>query len=120
MFIRSKDYDKFIVKVKIEIGKDLGLESENEAFIELKEIPTIETIQLKEMTSKGEIELLKYFKEMLPSIITDHNLYVSEEVKMKNEEVVSLLFEKNTLAMKVIGEYLEKTFFISAPKTEGK
>jgi hypothetical protein len=120
MFIRAKDYDKFIVKVRIEIGKELGLDEDKEAYIELKEIPTIETLQLKEMTTKGEIELLKYFRELLPNIITDHNLYITEDNKMKNDDVVALLFEKNTLAMKVIGEYLEKTFFISAPKTKGK
>jgi len=120
MFIREKDYDKFLVKVKIEIGKELGLESDKEAFIELKEIPTIETLKLKEMTSKSEMELIEYFKTILPGIITDHNLYASETVKMTNEDVTTLLFEKTKLATKVIGDYLEKAFFTSVPKTNGK
>lgn len=120
MFIREKDYDKFLVKVKIEIGKELGLESDKEAFIELKEIPTIETLKLKEMTSKSEMELIEYFKTILPGIITDHNLYASETVKMTNEDVTTLLFEKTKLATKVIGDYLERAFFISVPKTKGK
>ncbi len=116
MFVKSKDYEKFLIKVRVNIGKELGLENENEAFIELKEIPTLETMNLKEMTSKSEKELIQYFKNMLPMIIVDHNLYVSENIKMSNEEVVEIVFEKNTLATKVIGDYLQNAFFTSAPK----
>lgn len=120
MFVKSKDYDKFLIKVRVSIGKELGLENENEAFIELKEIPTLETLNLKEMTTKSEIELLQYFKKILPMIIIDHNLYLEENSKMSNEEVVDMVFEKNTLATKVIGDYLEKAFFTLAPKKGGK
>lgn len=120
MFVKAKDYDKFLIKVRVDIGTELGLENNNEAFVELKEMSTIETMQLKEMTTKGEIELLKYFKDTLPTILVDHNLYVDENKKMTNEEVVYLLFEKSALATRVIGDYLQKAFFISAPKKEEK
>jgi hypothetical protein len=120
MFIKEKNYGNYIVKVKIEIGKELGLTEANEAYVELKELPTIETMELKDSYGKGEVELLNYFKKTLPICIIDHNLYVTESQKMGNEEVTALIFEKTGLATKVIGDFIEKCFFIQTKKKGAK
>jgi len=120
MFIKEKDYNNFIVKVRIEIGKELGLAEANEAFVALRELPTIETMKLKDAYEKGEVELLNYFKEILPLCTVDHNLYVTETQKMTNTEVTELVFEKTNLATKVIGEFIDKCFFTQAKKAAKK
>jgi hypothetical protein len=114
MFVRAKDYENYIVKVRIDIGLELGLENEADAFIELKELPTRETMRMKEIYAKGEVALLEYFEEILPVCVLNHNLYETEEKKMSNEEVTKLIFEKSILATKVIGEFIDKVFFIQA------
>jgi hypothetical protein len=109
MFIKAKDFDKFLVKVKIEIGEFFGLENA-EAYVVFKELDTFNTLKLKEQFEKGEIELLKTIKEMLPAILIDHNFYIDESKKMTNEEVVNLIFDKNTLTTKVVGDYISSVF----------
>lgn len=120
MFVRSKNYGEFLVKVKIEIGKELGLENDAEAFVELKELPTIETMKMKAIQEEGEVALIEYFKSILPNCIVDHNLYETDTEKMSNEAVTEMLFEKTTLATKVVGEFIDKVFFTQAKKNEDK
>jgi hypothetical protein len=120
MFIREKNYDNFIAKVRIHIGLELGLEKEDEAFIEIKELPTVETMKMKSVYEEGEVALIEYFKSILPIAIIDHNLYESESVKMSSEAVANLIFEKTNLATKVIGEYIDKVFFTLAKKNGDK
>lgn len=120
MFIKEKNYSNYIVKVKIEIGKELGLADANEAYIELKELPTIETMKLKNAYEEGEVQLLNYFKDTLPLCIVDHNLYLTESQKMSNDEVTALIFEKTNLATKVIGDFIDKIFFTQAKKEGNK
>lgn len=120
MFIKQKDYDAFLIKVKIEIGEELGLEKADEAFVELRELPTIETLKMKELQDKGEVVLIEYFKSILPQCIVDHNLYETETEKMSNEAITDMIFDKTNLASKVVGEYIEKVFFTQAKKNEDK
>lgn len=114
MFIKTKNYDKCIQKVRIEVGTLVGLEKDDEAYIELKEIPTLEMMKLKEAYEKGENELMLFFKELLPSIIADHNFYETEQKKMDGNSVASLIFESLNLTQKVIGNYTQATFFTQA------
>ncbi len=120
MFIRTKNYENCIQRVKIEIGKEVGLEEESEAYIVLKELPTLEMLQLKEATDKGEEETLKIFKQLLPQIITEHNFYEDEEgnKKMSNLDIATLIFESITLTMKVVQGYTKAAFFSHPQKRD--
>ena len=69
MFIKSKNYDKCIQKVRIEVGTLVGLEKDDEAFITLKELPTIDMLRLKDAAEKGEKESLSFFKEDRKSVV---------------------------------------------------
>ncbi|MCK9482615.1 MAG: hypothetical protein M0R38_12815 [Bacteroidia bacterium] len=122
MFIKTKDYEKCIQKVKIEVGTFVGLEKDEDVFITLKELPTIQMLQLKEASEKGENETLIFLKELLPFILVDHNFFEDEstKVKMKNEEVANLLFESLNLTAKVVNEYTQASFFSQAQNTGSK
>lgn len=52
MFIKTRNYDKCIQKVRIEVGTLVGLEKDDEAFILLKELPTLEMLRLKEQAGR--------------------------------------------------------------------
>lgn len=120
MFVRQKEYAKAIQSVRINIGSLLGLEKDEEAFIVCKELPTLEQIKLKEAKDKGEIALLEYFKEVLPNIIIEHNLYETEEKKMSTKDITDLIFEKSALTVKVIEEYAKGSFFTPTNKAKEK
>ena len=113
MFIKSKDYDKCIQKVRIEVGSLVGLEKDDEAYILLKELPTLQMLKLKEGSEKGENETLALLRELLPSILTDHNFYEDENAqrKMRSEDVADLIFESLDLTVKVVNEYTHASFF---------
>lgn len=110
MFIKSRNYDKCIQKVRIEVGTIVGLEKDDEAYIELREIPTIEMMELKEAYEKGETVLMCFFKNLLPAIIVDHNFYETEQRKMDGKAVAGLVFESLDLTQKVIGAYTNASF----------
>lgn len=118
MFIKSKNYENCVQRVKIEVGLEAGLNDKTEAYITLKELPTLEMLRLKEATEKSEEETLKLFKELLPLIITDHNFYEDEkgEKKMSNEELSELIFDSITLTMKIVEDYTSASFFTPARK----
>ena len=120
MFIKSKNYENCIQRVRIDIGKEVGLEEETEAYIVLKELPTLEMLLLKDATEKGEDETLKIFKQLLPDIIVDHNFYEDESgaQKMSNEEIASLFFESITLTMRVVQGYTRAAFFSHPQKRD--
>jgi len=73
MFIKTRHYDACIQKVRIEVGTLVGLAKDDEAYIVLKELPTLEMLKLKEASEKGENETLTLLRDLLPSILTDHN-----------------------------------------------
>ena len=68
-FVRQKAYDNAIQKVRIEFGTLIGLEKEDEVFVLLKELPTMEMMQLNEAHEKGQTELLKFFREVLLGLL---------------------------------------------------
>lgn len=107
---RDYVYKNCIQKVKVEFGTLLGCETEEEAYVILRELPTLETMELNEAHEKGEVELLKYFKKVLPNILIDHNFYETEDKKMSNEDVINFIFEKLDISSKIIGDYTEKVF----------
>lgn len=109
MFIKAINYDKFLVKVKIEMGSFFDMK-EDEVYVVFKELDTFNTLELKDAFEKGETEILKKLKNVLPETIIDHNFYEQENVKMSNNDVVELLFSKNKLTTKVVGEYISALF----------
>lgn len=120
MFVRSKNYDNAIQKVRINVGTLVGLEKDDEAFLVLKELPTKETIVLKEKHSEGLPALIEFFESVLPSIIVEHNFYETEQKKMSNDDVVKLVFEKTELSSKVLTEYANASFFTQGSKNADK
>lgn len=111
MFVKSKNYDNCIQKVRIEVGTLVGLDNDNEAFITLRELPTFEMLGLKEAYDKGEDGVLRYLREIMPSLIVDHNFYEDEKAKMTNEALTDLIFERVDLSNKIINGYTSAAFF---------
>jgi len=110
MFIKSKA--NYLVKVTINIGTLLGCPTDEEAFIELREMDTQSMMKLKEASEKGEASYMDFMKSVLPSIITEHNLYREEGKLMSNTEVTDLIFSKLDLTTKVVSEYMAHAFRI--------
>ena len=113
MFIKTRHYDTCIQKVRIEVGTLVGLEADDEAYIVLKELPTLEMLRLKEASEQGENQTLTLLRDLLPSILVDHNFYEDADAKrkMENREVASLVFESLDLTVKVVNEYTHAGFF---------
>lgn len=119
-YIRNKAYKNAIQKVKVNFGTLIGLEKDEDAYVVLKELPTMEMMQLNEAHEKGKKELLEFFKDVLPRIIVDHNLYETETQKMANEDVASFIYEKLDVTGKVIGEYASASFFTQQNAKDAK
>lgn len=117
MFIKSKA--NYIVKVVINVGKILGCATDEEAYIELREMDTQSMMKLKEESEKGESAYIDFMKGVLPSIITEHNLYKDENKLMSNTEVTELVFSKMELTSKVVADYMSQAFHISNAGTSG-
>lgn len=119
-YVRKKAYDNAIQKVKVEFGTIIGQEKDEDAYVVLKELPTLEMMQLKEAHEKGQKELLEFFKDVLPKIIVEHNLYETETQKMTGDDVAAFIYEKIDLTGKVIGEYAGASFFTQTTSSDGR
>ena len=122
MFIKTKHYDTCIQKVRIEVGTLMGLKADDEAYIVLKELPTLEMLRLKEASEQGENQTLTLLRDLLPSILVDHNFYEDADAKRKmdNREVASLVFESLDLTVKVVNEYTHAGFFSREKENAGR
>lgn len=120
MFVKNKNYDNAIQKVRIEVGTLVGLERDEEAFITLKELPTAEMLALKEASEEGETKVIEFFKTVIPRIIVDHNFYETEQKKMSAQDLTEFIFEKIDLSNKVISEYSNASFFTQQKHKEDK
>ena len=119
-FVRQKAYENAIEKVRIEFGDLVGQKKKGDAYVVLKELPTLEMMELNKAHEKGEEELLKFFKSVLPLIITEHNLYETEDRRMTADEITSFVFEKLELTSRIISEYANAAFFTRGRKEKGK
>lgn len=106
MFIRNKN--SYLITTKIEFGTMLGCDTDADAYITLKEMPTSLVMRLRQRTS--EDEMMEFFHEILPEIIVDHNLYEDETTKMTNEAIADLVYDKVELTGKVFGDYSQAVF----------
>jgi len=118
MYVKKNDYDKALRKVKIEFGTLVGLDTDAEAFLELKELDTLTTLKLRSLADKQD-EVIAYFKDILPNIIVDHNLYETEDKKMSNKEIANFIFEKIELSTKVMTEYTKAIFRVKPDAEDG-
>lgn len=119
-YVRSKAYENAIQKVRVDFGTLIGLEKDEDAYVVLKELPTLEMMKLNEAHEKGRKELLEFFKDVLPLIIVDHNLYETEKQRMSDEDVAAFIYEKLDLTGKVIGEYASASFFTRENVEDGR
>lgn len=112
MFVKSKDYGKYIHTQKILLGKEFGFETDEECTLTLRELDTASVLKLKESSnSDSETKSLEVFKEILPNIIVDHNFYEDEQTKMDSTAVTELIFEKVSTVGKVLSALKEANFF---------
>ena len=100
MFARERDYSAFLQTVRIDVGTLVGLKTDEDAYIVLKELPTLEMLRLKEASDKGERATLEVIRELLPSMITDHSFFedTKGQRKMKAEDVAELVFSSLELS----------------------
>lgn len=120
MFVKKRNYDNCIQKVRINVGTLVGLDSDDEAYIVMKELPTFEMLGLRNAQQDGEEGLLRYIKDILPIIIVDHNFYEDENKKMSNDDLARLIFERIDLSTKVINDYINASFFTRKRVTDNK
>lgn len=119
MFIRKNNYENSLRRVKVEFGTLIGLEEDKEAYVTLKELDTMTTLKLKDVSQKGDQnEVMEFFKDILPRIIVVHNLYETETKMMSNEDVANFIYEKLDLTSKVISEYTKNMFRTKSDGTE--
>lgn len=120
MYIKNKNYDNSLRRVKIEFGKIIGLEEDKEAYVTLRELDTMTTLRLKDVSQTGnQNDLMMFFKDILPRIIVTHNLYETETKIMSNEEVTNFIYEKLDLTSKVMSEYTKAMFRAKPEGAEG-
>lgn len=106
MYVKKADY---IQKVTINFGSILGCEKDEDAFVTLKEMTTLDSVRLSDLDG-DRVGIITYYKEMLPNIIVDHSLYKDENTKMTNQEVAEFIFAKLDLASKVMNDYNAAVF----------
>lgn len=120
MYIKNQHYNNALRKVKIEFGTLIGLEEDKEAYITLRELDTMTTLQLKDVSQSGnQNEMMAFFRGILPKILVSHNLYESENTLLKNEEVADFIFQKLDLTTKVMSEYTKSMFRSKSAGAEG-
>lgn len=119
-FVRDRAYQNAIQKVKVEFGTLVGLDTDPEAYIILKELPTLEMMQLNEAHEKGPVALMEFFHKVMPHIIVEHNLYETEDKKMSDKAVTDFIFEKLDLTSKIVSDYAASAFFTRLNKAEEK
>lgn len=119
MFVRDKN-TAYLQKVRIEVGTLVGLATDGEASITLREIPTIRMLEMRDAYEKGDKALMEFFKEIMPEIIVDHDFYETEKQKMTPEAVTELVFGSLELTRKVVGEYTSASFFTRRKASEDR
>ncbi len=120
MFIRQKAYENAIQKIRVDFGTLIGEEKDEDAYVVLKELPTMEMIELSSAHDKGTAELMEFFHKVLPLIIVDHNLYETEKEKMTAQAVTDFIYEKVDVTSKVVSEYASSAFFTRQRATDEK
>jgi hypothetical protein len=102
--------ESYLIKTRIEVGQFFGREAA-EAFIELREPNNKDLIRIKDGIGKSEAEALAAFSEIMPRIITDHNIYATEDQLKTSAEVAALIVERLGIYSYVVKRYAEDVVF---------
>ena len=108
MFVREKHYENAIQKVKILLGKELGLEHEEDAHVTFREPSEKEVLQLR--VAEDDIGRIEAFRQIFIDSLIGHDFYEVEGVKMEAKAVIDLLFEKMSTTDKLVREYSAAVF----------
>ena len=117
--------NRYLIKTKIFIGNFYDAPVED-VFVEVREPNTRELYAMQEksagLTDPGERQkaFMLGMIDLLPLVIVTHNLYASEGVPYKNDEVVELILAKIDLFQYVVTEYYSKVLSFIMPSTESQ
>jgi hypothetical protein len=112
--------DKYLVSAKISIGAFFGV-PDDDAFIELREPITKDTLKLQKAAQTNDIEtIIDTFVETFPRLLVEHNLMKDDEKKLESAEVIDTLSKKLELFMHVFTEYSERVLFTLGKKVAAK
>lgn len=112
--------DNYLVKARMSLGSFFGVPA-GDVFVELREPDTKTTFKLNSVFSSGDNEqIVNTFVEMIPSLITSHNMMKTETEAYTNAEVAGIIESKLDLFLYVLEEYKEKIIFTLGKKSNGK
>jgi hypothetical protein len=112
--------DNYLVKARINLGQFFDV-PEEDVFIELKEPNSKALFKMEEaFRSKDSMIILTVFIELLPSLITAHNLMRTETEKQSSVEVAAIVESKMDIFMHVLNEYKDKILFSLGKKSGAK
>ena len=122
MFNRSKMAYGGLNTVRINIGKFLEQDKDEDAYLVLTELPIEKTMELKKLGANkaSEDEIVIFFSTFFGSLIVEHNLHETETELMSNEEVVKLIRCKTPLMLHVMTTYTKYLFHTPPSRKEGK
>jgi len=117
--------NRYLIKAKICIGNFYDAPVED-VFVELREPDTRELYAMQKKISgiadPGERQraFMLGMIDLLPLVIVTHNLYASEGIPYKNDDVVELILAKIDLFQYVVTEYYSKVLSFIMPSTESR
>lgn len=117
MFQRSKKPYGGLETVKVNVGKILGEEKDEDAYIVLKEPEFKLTLDLQKA---GGTEAGNAFLDALGGLIIDHNLMETETEKMTNEAVAEFAKNKTKLGVHLLDVYTTALFHFLPSKKDVK
>lgn len=110
----------YLIKARLPLGRFFGV-PDDDAYIELREPDTKTTFRLNASFTSGDNEkIIHDFVEILPGLITSHNLMKSESEAHTATEVAAIVEQKLELFLYVLEEYKEKVIFTLGKKSGGK
>lgn len=118
MFVREKHYENAIQKVRVDLGKELGLDNATDAHVTFREPSEREVLMLK--AAQDDVGRLEAFKQIFIDSLVEHDFYEKEDVKMTAEAVIDLLYEKMATTNKLVEGYSSAVFRSQASEAEGR
>lgn len=120
MYIRSRDNTNYIKKITINLGEELGQEKPEDVFLVLREMKTSAYLQMADVAEEGTKAIFDFFRQELPNLIVNHNIYETEAKLMSNEDIAELVFETKDATKKVVETYSNWLNFTQGKKPEDK
>ncbi|MGD9938612.1 MAG: hypothetical protein AB7T74_02300 [Clostridia bacterium] len=112
--------DTYLVKARMNLGNFFDA-PDADVFIELREPDTKATFKLNNAFTSGDNErIVITFVELLPALITAHNLMKTETESYTLTEVAGIIESKLDLFLHVLDQYKEKVIFTLGKKSGGK